>query len=108
MVTAGAPGRHLHPKLEMTVHAYRVPVQIVPRADILDPQGAAVAGALRTLGFGSVTDIRVGRFVTVDLTAESADDATVTVADMCRKLLANPVIEEFLIGIPTDGGVTPP
>ena len=106
MATA-ALARHHYPKPETTVRAYRVPVQIVPRPGILDPQGAAVAGALRTLGFDSVADVRVGRFVTVDLNADSADSALLAVADMCRKLLANPVIEDFLIGIPTDAGVTP-
>lgn len=90
------------------MRAYRVPVQIVPRPGILDPQGTAVAGALRTLGFDSVKDVRVGRFVTIDVTADSADGAIVEVADMCRKLLANPVIEDFLIGVPTDSGVTAP
>lgn len=76
---------------------FRIPVQIVPRAGILDPQGAAVAGALRTLGFDNVRDVRVGRFVTVDVDAVSPDDATRAVRDMCEKLLANPVIEDFRI-----------
>ncbi len=80
---------------------YRVPVQIVPRPGILDPQGAAVTGALRTLGFDTVVDIRVGRFITVDLTAATADDATSAVRKMCEKLLANPVIEDFVLGAPS-------
>ena len=76
---------------------FRVPVQIVPRAGILDPQGTAVAGALRTLGFDGVRDVHVGRFVTVDVDAPSSDDAERTVREMCEKLLANPVIEDFRI-----------
>ena len=76
---------------------FRVPVQIVPRAGILDPQGTAVAGALRTLGFGGVRDVHVGRFVTVDVEAPDADAAERTVREMCEKLLANPVIEDFRI-----------
>jgi phosphoribosylformylglycinamidine synthase PurS subunit len=74
---------------------YRVPVEIVPRPGILDPQGAAVVGALRTLGFESVEDVRIGRFVTVDVNAESAAAASAAVRGMCDKLLANPVIEDF-------------
>ncbi len=81
--------------------SYRVPVQIVPRPGILDPQGAAVAGALRTLGFDSVADVRVGRFVTVDVNADSAASATAAVRGMCEKLLANPVIEDFALEEPT-------
>lgn len=81
--------------------SYRVPVQIVPRPGILDPQGAAVASALRTLGFDSVTDVRVGRFITVDVNADSADAAADAVRKMCDKLLANPVIEDFALEEPT-------
>lgn len=80
---------------------YRVPVQIVPRPGILDPQGAAVVGALRSLGFDSVADVRIGRFITVDVNAESTDAATAIVRRMCEKLLANPVIEDFLLETPT-------
>lgn len=76
---------------------FRVPVQIVPRAGILDPQGAAVADALRTLGFGGVRDVHVGRFVTVDVDTATAEEAARAVRDMCEKLLANPVIEDFRI-----------
>lgn len=82
------------------MNSYRVPVQIVPRPGILDPQGAAVAGALRTLGFNTVTDIRVGRFVTVDVDAESVAAAAAEVKRMCEKLLANPVIEDFALEQP--------
>lgn len=80
---------------------YRVPVQIVPRPGILDPQGAAVVGALKTLGFASVADVRIGRFLTVDVEADSADAATLAVRRMCEKLLANPVIEDFALEAPT-------
>lgn len=76
---------------------YRVPVQIVPRTGILDPQGTAVAGALRTLGFAAVRDVHVGRFVTVEVDAPSEEEATRSVRQMCEKLLANPVIEDFRI-----------
>ncbi len=80
---------------------YRVPVQIIPRPGILDPQGAAVAGALRSLGFNTIADIRVGRFITVDVNAASATDATSAVRSMCEKLLANPVIEDFVLEEPS-------
>ena len=84
---------------------FRVPVQIVPRAGILDPQGTAVAGALlrrscliaRSLGFDGVRDVHVGRFITVDVDAATEGDAERTVRDMCERLLANPVIEDFRI-----------
>lgn len=76
---------------------FRVPVQIIPRAGILDPQGTAVAGALRALGFDGVRDVHVGRFVTVDVDAATPAKAERAVRAMCEKLLANPVIEDFRI-----------
>lgn len=79
---------------------YRVPIQIVPRPGILDPQGTAVAGALQTLGFNTIADVRIGRFITVDVNAESAEAATAAVRSMCDKLLANPVIEDYMLGEP--------
>ena len=101
VATAAMTDNHLHPKIEAQVELYRVPVQIVPRPGILDPQGAAVVGALKTLGFAAVADVRVGRFLTVDVEADSADAATIAVQRMCEKLLANPVIEDFALEIPT-------
>lgn len=92
--------RRRNPSLEVMVKSYRVPVQIVPRPGILDPQGAAVAGALRTLGFDSVADVRIGRFITVDVNADSAEIASAAVRGMCEKLLANPVIEDFALEEP--------
>ena len=76
---------------------FRVPVQIVPRAGLRDPQGAAVADALRTVGFPNVKDVHVGRFVIVHTEAEDAAAAAAAVREMCKKLLANPVTEDYTI-----------
>ena len=84
VIPATMKRRHLHPKLEVAVQLYRVPVQIIPRPGILDPQGAAVAGALLTLGFDGISDIRIGRFITVDVHAEGPTAATAAVRSMCE------------------------
>lgn len=76
---------------------FRCAVHIVPRRGILDPQGKAVADALHTLAFTQVTEVRVGRYVVVDLTAASVEEARAQVRAMCDKLLANPVTEDFEI-----------
>lgn len=76
---------------------FRIAVRVVPRRGILDPQGKAVADALRTLGFSSVDDVHVGRLIVVELDAPTAADAESKVRDMCRRLLANPVTEDFEI-----------
>ncbi|GAC1649681.1 MAG: phosphoribosylformylglycinamidine synthase subunit PurS [Gemmatimonadaceae bacterium] len=76
---------------------FRVGVHIVPRRGILDPQGRTVTDALHTLGFDGVRDTRIGRHVTVDVEAADAGAADITVRDMCQRLLANPVTEDFEI-----------
>ena len=78
---------------------YGVDVRITPRAGLLDPEGNAVQGALRSLDFGGVKDVRVGRLIRLHLSAESEDAARAQVEDMCRKLLANPVTEDFAIEV---------
>ncbi len=67
----------------------KVRVLVRPKAGILDPQGEAVRGALPALGFGGVKSVHVGRLIEMEL--ESADK----VDAMCRRLLANPTIEEY-------------
>lgn len=76
---------------------YRIALHIVPRRGILDPQGKAVSDALHSLGFPGVQDVRVGRFLTIDTTADSVDAARDSARVMCEKLLANPVTEDFEI-----------
>ena len=76
---------------------YRVAVQVVPRRGLLDPQGKAVADALHTLGFGGVAGVHVGRHLVLDLDAKSEAEARTLTRQMCEKLLANPVTEDFEI-----------
>lgn len=79
------------------MNRFSVALHIVPRRGILDPQGKAVADALRTLGFRDVEDVHVGRHVVVELNASSAADAEKEARAMCERLLANPVTEDFEI-----------
>ena len=67
----------------------RARVLIRPKAGILDPQGAAVERALPALGFEGVSDVRVGRLIELDVADPSRLD------EMCQRLLANPLIEDF-------------
>ena len=76
---------------------YQVAVHIVPRRGILDPQGTAVAHALQTLGFAGVRDVKVGRHVVIDVEAAGEEAATRVAREMCEKLLANPVTEDYEI-----------
>ena len=73
-------------------------VLVKPKEGILDPQGAAVGESLRKLGF-AVSDARVGRLVEVDVDAATADEARTKVDEMCRELLANPLIESYSVEV---------
>jgi len=79
------------------VQCFRIGIHVVPRRGILDPQGQAVAEALHTLGFGGVGTVHVGRHIVVEVTAARRDAAEESVRDMCRRLLANPVTEDYEI-----------
>jgi phosphoribosylformylglycinamidine synthase len=76
---------------------FRIAVRITPRKGLLDPQGNAVRDALHTLGFKPVKDVHIGRYIVIETDAYDAITAEEAVTDMCRKLLANPVTEDFEI-----------
>ena len=79
------------------MNRFRIAIHITPRRGILDPQGKTVAGALHTLGFGTVRDVHVGRHVIVELDAADQQAAEQSIREMCERLLANPVTEDFEI-----------
>ncbi len=83
---------------------YRAQVTITLKPTVLDAQGATVERALRNLGFESVESVRMGKHVEVGVNAPDADTARRQVEEMCRKLLANPVIEEYRIEVTSTSG----
>jgi phosphoribosylformylglycinamidine synthase len=74
-------------------------VYIRPRQDILDPQGDAVDHALSALGFSGVSGVRVGRYIELGLESTDAEAARAQLDQMCEKLLANPVTEDYDLDI---------
>lgn len=70
-------------------------VFVTLKRTVLDPQGKAVQGALATLGYPEARDVRVGRYIEITLEAKSKEEAGKRVDEMCRRLLANTVIEEY-------------
>jgi len=76
----------------------RVVVEVMPKPEILDPQGKAVHGALPRLGFDGILDVRQGK--RFELEVAEADDATLAeVREIAETLLSNPVIEDFAVRI---------
>lgn len=74
-------------------------VHITLKSGVLDPQGKAVQHALRGLGFEGVDDVRQGKYIELDLADIDKERATKSVDDMCKTLLANTVIENYVIEI---------
>lgn len=81
-------------------------VTVYPRKEILDPQGKAIRDALGRIGFDGVEDVRAGKSFEIELSEEGAGDreaARGRLEEMCRKLLANPVVEDFRIALDEEG-----
>ncbi len=81
--------------------SFRVRVRVMPRAALLDPQGQAVENALVSLGFGGTGDVRIGRAIELDVAANSRDAALARAKEMCDRLLANPVTEDYTVELET-------
>jgi|TARA_Y100000590_G_C15669598_1_gene995795 phosphoribosylformylglycinamidine synthase PurS subunit len=65
------------------------------KSTVSDPQGATVSGSLSQLGFDTVRNVRVGKYITLDIDKPSKEEAESAIANMCEQLLANTVIEEY-------------
>ena len=65
------------------------------KSTVSDPQGATVSGALSQLGFDSVKNVRVGKYITLEIEKPTKEEAESAVSNMCDQLLANTVIEEY-------------
>ncbi len=72
-----------------------IKVFVTPRKGILDPQGRATEGALKSLGFGGVNSVRIGRYIVLDIDAPTRAAAEEAAKKMCEELLANPLIEDY-------------
>ena len=70
-------------------------VFVTLKRNVLDPQGKAVYHSLHSLGFDRVDDVRIGKVVELALRGNSREETEKEVEEMCRKLLSNPVIEDF-------------
>jgi phosphoribosylformylglycinamidine synthase subunit PurS len=78
---------------------YTVQVKVMPLKDLLDPQGKAVMGGLSNLGLQAVSDVRIGKNISLQIDAASADDAKAIAEEAAKKLLANPVMEQYEISV---------
>jgi phosphoribosylformylglycinamidine synthase subunit PurS len=84
---------------------FHVEVRVKPRPGLLDPQGKAIHHALESLGYPGVAQVRVGKVMDLEVDAASEAEALERVGEMCRKLLANPVTEDFAVAVTGSGPV---
>jgi phosphoribosylformylglycinamidine synthase len=79
----------------------KVNVIVTPKAAVLDPQGAAVREAMQHLGMPEVRDVRIGKFLEIELDGDAAT-LEPRLRDLCRDLLSNPVIEDYRLQTPEE------
>jgi phosphoribosylformylglycinamidine synthase PurS subunit len=72
-------------------------VRVTLKEDVLDPQGRAIQHAARSLGYDAVVDVRQGKYFEVELAGSDLELARALLRELCEKLLANPVIETYVI-----------
>ena len=78
---------------------YTVQIKVMPLKELLDPQGKAVMGGLQNLGLSGVEDVRIGKNITLQVNADSAEQAKQLAEEASKKLLANPVMEYFEVSV---------
>jgi len=80
-------------------------ITVTLRKSILDPQGKAVEHAIHSMGSDSVSNVRIGKLIELDVDASSKDQAEKIVEEACKKLLSNPVMEDFAFTLENKNGM---
>ncbi len=70
-------------------------IDVMPHDNLLDPQGKAVSGSMANLGLAEITNVRIGKHITLHVQAKDKKEAEAKVDEACRKLLANLVMEKY-------------
>ena len=74
-------------------------IHITLKKDVLDPQGKVIANSLSNLGFEGIQSVRQGKYIEIKLDGDDKNSATTKLSEMCEKLLANLVIEDYSVEI---------
>lgn len=78
---------------------FQAEIDVMPKKEILDPQGKAVSGSMKNLGLSEIDNIRIGKHITLEIDAENADIAHAKVEQACKSLLANLIMESYTFEI---------
>ncbi len=82
----------------------QVKIFVTLKNGVVDPQGITIKGALESLGYEGIRNVRLGKYVQMELNSRSREEAEKDIKEMCDKLLANPVIENYRYEIEKDSG----
>ncbi len=74
---------------------YSAKIKVTLRKSILDPQGKAVEHSIQSLGYSNIVDTRIGKYIELNINSSSDEEARLITDDVCKKLLANPVMEDY-------------
>ncbi|MCC6722514.1 MAG: phosphoribosylformylglycinamidine synthase subunit PurS [Bacteroidia bacterium] len=74
---------------------YVAEINVMPHKNLLDPQGKAVSGSMAAIGLPQISNVRIGKHISIEIEAEHEQEATQKVDEACKKLLANQVMEYF-------------
>jgi phosphoribosylformylglycinamidine synthase PurS subunit len=85
---------------------YKAQIKVTLRKSILDPQGKTIEHSIQSLGYKNVADTRIGKYIELKLDASSEEEAKKVTEEICHKLLANPVMEDYEFDIVNLNGHT--
>ncbi|RCH56419.1 phosphoribosylformylglycinamidine synthase [Mucilaginibacter hurinus] len=74
---------------------FQAEIDVMPKKEILDPQGKAVTGSMKNLGLAEIQNVRIGKHITLEIDADSAEAAHAKVDEACKNLLANLIMESY-------------
>ena len=78
---------------------FQAEIDVMPKKEILDPQGKAVTGSMKNLGLAEIQNVRIGKHITLEIDADSAETAHTKVDTACKNLLANLIMESYSFSI---------
>ena len=78
---------------------YRAEIDVMPLKALLDPQGKAVGSSLKNMGLGVITNVRIGKHITLSIEAANEEEAATRVEKACKELLHNPIMEYYTFKI---------
>ncbi len=78
---------------------FQAEIDVMPKKEILDPQGKAVTGSMKNLGLAEIQNIRIGKHITLEIDAENKEAANSKVDTACKSLLANLIMESYSFSV---------